>query len=460
MRSSVEGASSDYDLAVIGAGPAGQAACLSINGALRIAVIDEQARPGGQILRQPPRAFSVADWMKGGAYRGLKARLAAFEALTNVDFMGGRSVLGLCEAGGVWTLTLSGASGVEEVSARRVLIAGGCYDLAAPIPGWTLPGVMSAGGTQAFIKSQQLVPGKRLAFAGSHPLQLLVAEQALDAGGDVAVVAFVQPFSTLAWRAITRPWAALTHWPVLVSALGSAWRLLRAGVPLRFGRAALSVEGQGRVSALHLGGAERFDCDAAALCFGFMPQADLPRAAGLQVTPARPGGWKSSHDEWMRASRRGVYVAGETTGVKGAAAASAEGALAGLAVALDEGLIDQGEARRRARPWRKARRAAMRFAALLEAIADPGPFSARLPDADTIVCRCEDVALGDLQAALAQCAEVGSVKLATRCGMGACQGRNCEHSLLSLAGQPQSDRSGFTARFPARPVRIGDLAVR
>jgi NAD(P)H-nitrite reductase large subunit len=102
----------------------------------------------------------------------------------------------------------------------------------------------------------------------------------------------------------------------------------------------------------------------------------------------------------------------------------------------------------------------MRFAALLEAIADPGPFSARLPDADTIVCRCEDVALGDLQAAVAQCAEVGSVKLATRCGMGACQGRNCEHSLLSLAGQPQSDRSGFTARFPARPVRIGDLAVR
>src|SRR5690606_22002404 len=156
-----------------------------------------------------------------------------------------------------------------------------------------------------------LVPGNRLAFAGSHLLQLLVAEQALEAGGEVAVVAFTQRFSTLVWRAIIRPWAALTHSLDLVSALGSAWRLLRAGVPLRFRPAALSVEGEGRVSALHLGGAERFDCDAAALCFGFMPQADLPRAAGLQVTPARPGGWKSSHDEWMRASRRGVYVAGE-----------------------------------------------------------------------------------------------------------------------------------------------------
>lgn len=102
----------------------------------------------------------------------------------------------------------------------------------------------------------------------------------------------------------------------------------------------------------------------------------------------------------------------------------------------------------------------MRFSALLEAVADPGPFSARLPDADTIICRCEDVVLADLQAALARCDEVGSVKLATRCGMGACQGRNCEHSLLSLAGEPHSERSAFTARFPARPVRIGDLAAR
>src|SRR5690606_2207797 len=198
--------------------------------------------------------------------------------------------------------------------------------------------------------------------AGSHPLQLLVAEQALEAGGEVAVVAFIQPFSTLVWRALARPWTALTHWPVLLSALGSAWRLFRAGVPLRFGRAALSVEGlgrvalvtvvqpfstlvcrslarpwtalthwpvllsalgsawrlfragvplrfgraalsvegQGRVAALRLSETERFDCDAVALCFGFMPQADLPRAAGLQVTSARPGGWKASHDEWMR----------------------------------------------------------------------------------------------------------------------------------------------------------------
>lgn len=448
----------DYDLAVVGAGPAGQAACLSIGEGLRIAVIDEQARPGGQILRQPPRGFSVADWMTGAAYRGLKARLAAFEALRTVDFMGGRSVVGLREARGGWILTLAGVTGVQEMSAQRVLIAGGCYDMARPLSGWTIPGVMSAGGVQAFIKSQQLAPGRRLAFAGSHPLQLMVAEQAMKAGADVAVVAFSQSFSRAVTEALSRPFVAVAHLPKLLSALASGWRLRQAGVALRFGDRPARVEGENTARALYLERGERFDCDAVALCFGFMPQSDLPRAAGMAMLPARPGGWKAVHDEWMRASRPGAYVAGETIGVNGADAASAEGGLAGLAVAMDAGLISESEAYRRARPLRRVRQSALHFSEMLDAIAEPGPLDFRGAADDVIICRCEDVPLRELRTALERCSDVGAVKLATRCGMGACQGRNCEHSLLALAGQPLTDLNGFTARFPARPVRIGDIA--
>lgn len=448
----------DYDLAVIGAGPAGQAACLSIGEGMRIVVIDEQARPGGQILRQPPRSFSVADWMAGAAYGKLKARLAAFEAMRTVDFRGSRSVVGLRETGGGWTLTLAGGSDVEEVSAKRVLIAGGCYDMATPLSGWTLPGVMSAGGVQAFIKSQQLAPGRRLAFAGSHPLQLLVAEQAMKAGADVAVVAFSQPFLRAVTEALKRPFVVVAHLPRLLSVLVGGWRLHQAGVALRFGSGPVRIEGEDAVHALHLEGDEKFDCDAVGLCFGFMPQSDLPRAAGLAMQSAKPGGWKAVHDEWMRASRPGAYVAGETTGVNGADAAAAAGGLAGLAVALDVGLLNDKEARRRARPLRRVRRAALRFSDMLAAIADPGLFGARSSADDVIICRCEDVTLRELQAALKRCSDVGEIKLATRCGMGACQGRNCEHSLLALAGERSGEVTGFTARFPARPVRIGDLA--
>ncbi len=460
MTSLSDDCAHDYDLAVIGAGPAGQAACLSIGEGMRIVVIDEQARPGGQILRQPPRSFWVADWMAGAAYRTLKTRLAAFEALRSVDFLGSRSVVGLRETGGGWSLTLAGGSGVEEVSAKRVLIAGGCYDMATPLPGWTLPGVMSAGGVQAFIKSQQLAPGRRLAFAGSHPLQLLVAEQAMKAGADVAVVAFSQPFSRAVTEALKRPFVVIAHLPKLFSVLVGGWRLHQAGVVLRFGSGPVRVEGEDAVRALHLEGGERFDCDAVALCFGFMPQSDLPRSAALEMQAARPGGWKAVHDEWMRASCPGAYVAGETTGVNGADAAAAGGGLAGLAVALYAVLLSEKEARRRAQPLRRTRRAALRFSEMLAVIADPGPFGARSSVDDVIICRCEDVTLGELQAALQRCSDIGAVKLGTRCGMGACQGRNCEHSLLALAGEPSAGVTGFTARFPVRPVRIGDLASR
>ncbi|MGQ3178622.1 MAG: hypothetical protein ACT6SC_13595, partial [Blastomonas fulva] len=72
--------------------------------------------------------------------------------------------------------------------------------------------------------------------------------------------------------------------------------------------------------------------------------------------------------------------------------------------------------------------------------------------------RCEDVDQATIAAQWAHCQSANAIKLATRCGMGACQGRNCEPSLLRMiaaAGGPA--QAGFTARFPARPVAIADL---
>jgi len=454
------GSRPDYDVAVIGGGPAGQAACLALGDVPRIAVIDEQLRPGGQILRQPPRAFSVRSWLEGIEYRRLKDRLAAFESLKAVEWLGGCSVLGAREIEEGWCVIVSDGRGARELSARRILIATGCYDMALPLPGWTLPGVMSAGGVQAFVKSQMLAPGYRIAFAGSHPLQLLAAEQVRKAGGTVAAVAFSQPFRQIALKALGRPWTSLTNISRLIAVILMGLRLRAAGVPIHFGRAPLGVEGEGQVQGLRLQDGPIIPCDAAAFCFGFLPQSDLPRTMGLAVCPARPGGWKACHDAWMRASKAGAYVAGETTGVKGADAAAAEGALAGLGIAMDMGILALDAAVRRAPPLRRARARALRFAELLDSVAAPDLLPDRELPADTIVCRCEDVTAGDLRCALESCTDVSAVKLATRCGMGVCQGRNCEHSLLALLGGASAERPGFTARFPARPVQISDLLTK
>lgn len=450
----------DYDLIVIGGGPAGQAACLALKGRLgRVAVIDEQLRPGGQILRRPPAAFTVQNWLKGRDYRDLHTQLKAFEALEGVDWLGGRSVLGLQAAGEGWRVLVSDATQVSSLTASRVLIATGCYDMTAPLPGWTLPGVMSAGAVQAFVKSQRLVPGRRIALAGTHPLQLLVAEQVVEAGGEVPVVAFTQPLGQALARVARHPVTVLSNLPRLLTVLMGAIRLMRQGTAIRFGDRPLAVLGDAEVRGIALGVSGEIACDAVALCFGFLPQSDLSRAAGLEVQPDRAGGWAARHDDWMRSSRAGLYVAGETAGVKGAEAASTEGALAGLGVLIDSGRISLAEAEAEAAPARRRHRRALAFSALLSDIADPAVFHAVKPPAETILCRCEDVSLGAVQRALQTSASAGSVKLATRCGMGPCQGRNCEHLLLQQLPSGGAPAPGFRPRFPARPVRIGEITL-
>lgn len=444
----------ECDVAIIGGGPAGQAAALALAGrGLSLVVIDEQPRPGGQILRQPPARFAVRGWLQERSYRPLKQLLERFQALDDVKWLGGQSVIGL-QSGSIIAM---GPDGATTIAARHILIAAGCHDLAVPLPGWTMPGVYAAGGIQAFIKGQQLLVGKRVLLAGTHPLQLIIAAQIVAAGGSVAAVLFAQSRSAMIAALARHPAAALRRAPDLLSTAGALRALARAGTPVRYGTALEALTGTDRVSGAQTSGGA-IDCDAVGLCYGFVPQSALPRMAGAQMAAAGPaGGWACKHDDFMRTSVPGLFAAGETTGVAGAAAAAAGGALAGIGIALDLGLIAPDAAETAARQPRRDLAQHRAFAALLDDVADPSAYLPA-PSADTIICRCEDVDQASIAAQLAHCQSANAIKLATRCGMGACQGRNCEPSLLRMiaaAGGPA--QAGFTARFPARPVAIADL---
>jgi D-hydroxyproline dehydrogenase subunit alpha len=457
------------DVAIVGGGPAGQAAAeLLVEAGLSVVVVDEQARPGGQILRQPPAGFAVANWLPGRAYRGVKAQLRRFEQLRGPHWLARHSVNGVFRQDDHFELSMSNPEGGAKLIARRLLVATGCYDLPLPLPGWTLPGVMSAGGVQAFIKSQLLVPGERFVLAGSHPLQLVVAAQIIASGGVVAELLFSQPRQALLGPVIDSPGTAMRNLSPLVAGASAYLQLLRAGVPVRFNAPVEEIEGNGSVSAVRWGGAGAATarCDRVALCYGFIPQSDIVRSlgAGVEAIPST-GGWAACHDLWMRSTIPGLYVAGETAGVGGAETALQEGRLAGLGIAMDAGAMKPGTAAARAGGLRRRRDRLRDFARLLDRLADPREVAQRhLPD-DTILCRCEDVTAGMLRTALEGAATPSSpnaLKLATRAGMGLCQGRGCEHvvsKMLARSSRRPAAVEGYTARFPVRPTPIGDLLV-
>jgi NAD(P)H-nitrite reductase large subunit len=248
----------------------------------------------------------------------------------------------------------------------------------------------------------------------------------------------------------------------LAQAAAAALRLRRAGVPITFATRLRAAQGDDRVTAVALSDGIA-DCDVVATCFGFLPQSDLPRQVGCAVVrDPWTGGWTSVADDWMRSTVAGVSVAGETTGVAGAEIALREGRIAGIGIARDAGRIDGAEAARRATPARRDLARLRRFARMLADIAAPGEAIAGLADDDTIICRCEDVTRGQIVAAMAGGAAPGAasaLKLMTRAGMGVCQGRSCEHAVMALvaAETGTAATSGFTARYPVRPVAIGDL---
>ena len=470
------GAQEAVDLAIIGAGPAGTAAIemLAPYG-LSITVIDEQARPGGQIYRQPPKSFSVKNWLKGSLYKEGLARLSAASQAPNVCWRLSTTALGVFddESPDYSSVWISGPEGMATIRARAVLLVPGCHEAPAAFPGWDLPGVMGAGGVQAFVKSQQFVPGERFVFAGAHPLQLIVADQVRAGGGRVEAVVFAQS-ALRALAAIRAPLTVIGHAPKFIEAAKAFMRLRAAGVKILFNKTVVAAEGEAAVEAAQIApherkattAPERLSCDTLALCYGFLPSSELARQAGADVRwDGEGGGWIVEHDAYMRTSVDRLYVAGEITGVAGADVAAQEGRLAALGVLRDFDLLAPQEAE-------AGRRAVMRklnglnaFAKLLRRLsAPPQGVPDRLSDADTIICRCELVRRGDLERLLDDALHIktaDAAKLACRVGMGLCQGRYCGQTVTRLIadrrGLGEEEVGGFAARAPVKPVLLSDI---
>jgi NADPH-dependent 2,4-dienoyl-CoA reductase/sulfur reductase-like enzyme len=452
-----------WDVAVLGAGPAGMAAATeAARRGARTVLLEESPAPGGQVYRAAPPGFVMPDDPDKRAGDALRAALAASGATVlaghRVWGLGGGPLVPQGAPAAPFRLDALTGSGSVALAARALVLCPGTTERMIPFPGWTLPGVIGLAAATILLKAQGVLPGRRVVVAGAGPLLYAVAAKLLKAGAAVAAVA------DLAARA---EWAgalpALLARPDLL-ARGLAWRaaLVRAGVPVLPAHRVIAAEGgealeRVRIAPLAGGDAEAFDGDALCIGHGLVPATEATRVFRATHRYDRAGGgWVPALDADRRTSVPLLYVAGDGGGVRGAAAAPASGRLAALAALADLGLLSgKAHARARWRPWMEHWRAARTGAAMARMMALRPDLAGAIPP-ETVVCRCEGVTRAAIEAALdAGAAEMNQLKHFTRCGMGPCQGRLCGEAAAELVARRVGGRehAGFaTGRLPLRPV--------
>ncbi|MEJ1962147.1 MAG: FAD-dependent oxidoreductase [Gammaproteobacteria bacterium] len=473
------------DVAIVGSGPAGLAAAQVLQEqGLGVTVIDEQPRAGGQFLRQPPRGFKVSNWLSGKLYARARSLLRAMDEHAGIDWRLSSTVLGILHASpyragareASHELWIQGPSGAYMLRARAVLLATGCYERPLAFPGWTLPGVMGAGAIQGFVKSQQFVPGNRFVLAGSHPLQLVVADQLLNAGAEVAAVVFTQRWQQ-AMALLMRPALLLRHRHQFIETARMLQRLRRARVPILFASSIVRAEGRDAVERVTIGAlnangtidhsrAQSFECDRLGVCYGFLTSSELARQAGARVRWCEhEGGWVVDHDEGLQSTVPRIFVAGEITGVAGADAALQKGRVAAAGILLALGRIDKERARQLAQQAARSLAHIASFASTLGTLArPPRGLPLETMTQETILCRCEQVTRGAFEQTLHAHPHVQSAdaaKLLTRAGMGMCQGRLCGDNvarvIAAMRGTQIEDVGTFKARPPVKPLLLGAI---
>lgn len=404
-------------IVVVGAGPAGLSAAQAASAlGKHVLLVDSSPSVGGQYFRQPydqPLTLPGVEHLPSTVVWTVEGRRV--HLLTGPADGPGRQG--------------------RTVDASALILATGAYDRVIPFAGWDSPKVFTAGAAQALAKGQRVAVGKRVLVGGTGPFLFAVTKSLVSVGAEIVGVLEAN-FPT--WR---DPWAARHK---LGELAGYAAFFARHRIPYRLRTAVTAVrDGVTTVSRLdadwNVRDSKDIEVDAVCVGYGFTPQLELAVAAGCELTEGFV-----RVDISQQTSVPGVFAAGEITGIGGADLAAAEGAVAGVAAA--GGTIPRS-ARKRVRDGR-------RFAAALAGAYPLKPGWRTWLDDETIVCRCERVPVGQLRAAITdrQLTGARAVRLASRVGLGLCQGRICSRNVADLTGIPFTDR-----RPVAAPVRLGEL---
>lgn len=332
------GKMNNYDVVIVGAGPAGLAASIEAAGAgARVLLIDENNKPGGQLFKQIHKFFGSREHKAGTRGINIGTELLNDTEKLNIEVMLNTEVCGLTPDKKIWIIENKEIS--REITADKIIIATGAYENSVQFDGWELPGVMGAGAAQTMINLNRVLPGHKVLMLGSGNVGVIVSYQLMQAGAEV--VAIVEAAPTLGGYGVHTA------------------KVARAGVPFYTSHTIKRAYGDNRVERVEIvqldsnwkeieGTEKIFDVDTICLAVGLTPMVELIWLAGCKFTfIGSMGGYVPVHDRYMRTTVDGIYVAGDVAGIEEASTAMEEGRLAGISVAYDLSLIDDAQAEKR-----------------------------------------------------------------------------------------------------------------
>ena len=453
----------DFDLVIVGAGPAGMGAAITATAlGLTTLVLDEQQEPGGQIYRAIAHAAQDGDAPDASDKTHGAALLKSFLAC-GATYEPGQQVWQVEKDGTVYT---TDGAAARRWSGRRLILATGAMERPVPIPGWTLPGVMTVGAAQILHKTAKWMPSGPLWIAGSGPLLLLYAAQLLHAGGKIdGILETTPPENRKA--ALPYLWGALRNAGYLLRGRSLIGRLQAAGVRTIRDVCDLEARGDGELKSVSYRVGDVWnEVPAATLLIhhGVVPQTHMASSIGCAL---RWDETQTCHvpsvDRWGNTSVTGVAIAGDGAGIGGARMAEQRGRLAALEAARALGKITAADRDAKASSINAELDRHRHVRPFLDAFYRPRA-SLLVPGDDVVVCRCENVTAKDIR----QCVDLGCVgvnqmKAFTRCGMGPCQGRMCGLAAAQIVAAARDVNAGeielFRARPPLKSISIGELAA-
>ena len=291
-----------YDIVVIGGGPAGLAAAIAAKkaGAKNLVVLERDAMLGGILNQCIHNGFGLHTFKEELTGPEYAARYIEEAAKLEIPYKLGAMALSVSPEKEI--TYISGEEGIQKISAKAVILAMGCRERprgALNIPGFRPAGIYSAGTAQRLMNIEGYHVGRKVVILGSGDIGLIMARRMTLEGAKVEVVAELMPYSGGLKRNIVQ---CLDDY----------------GIPLKLSHTVVGIEGKERLTGVTIaavdenrhpipGTEEHYDCDTLLLSVGLIPENELTREIGAAMSCVTSG---PEVDDRLQTGVSGIFACG------------------------------------------------------------------------------------------------------------------------------------------------------